>query len=73
MEFDFENESENCILEKVDKMPVLNDGTILEPIMGMLSVYFHFDDEMNLDYEKSNLLSKEDFLKYTFVQYHYKS
>ena len=51
MEFDFENESENCICEKVVKKPEV-EGIRLEPILGMLSVYFHFDDKMNHDYVK---------------------
>lgn len=66
IEFDFKNEAENCILEKVDRMPVIN-GITLEPIMGMLSVYFYIDEQMNHDYIKSNELSFDDFLRNTFV------
>ena len=49
------------------------DGNILEPILGMLSVYFHIGDDLKFDYDKSNNLSKEEFLELTYAQFHYRS
>ena len=66
MEYDFENEKENCIVEKRENMPI-RDGLILEPIVGMLSVYFHIDDEMKFDFHNSINLNKDEFKKHTFA------